>query len=35
LIVDAKDDTAAAFYKHFGFKRFMDAELALCLPLGR
>jgi GNAT superfamily N-acetyltransferase len=35
LIVDAKDDAAAAFYMHFGFNRFMDAELALYLPLGR
>jgi len=29
LIVDA------AFYMHFGFSRFMDAKLALYLPLGR
>lgn len=35
LIVDAKDDAAASFYMHFGFNRFMDAELALYLPLGR
>jgi GNAT superfamily N-acetyltransferase len=35
LLVDAKDDAAAAFYMHFGFNRFMDAELALYLPLGR
>jgi GNAT superfamily N-acetyltransferase len=35
LIVDAKDDAAAAFYVHFGFNRFMDAGLALYLPLGR
>jgi predicted N-acetyltransferase YhbS len=35
LIVDAKDDSAAAFYMHFGFSRFMDAKLALYLPLGR
>jgi GNAT superfamily N-acetyltransferase len=35
LIVDAKDDAAAAFYAHFGFNRFVDAALALYLPLGR
>lgn len=35
LIVDAKDDKAAAFYMHFGFKRFTDAGLSLYLPLGR
>ncbi len=35
LIVDAKDDEAAAFYMHFGFKRFTDAGLSLYLPLGR
>jgi GNAT superfamily N-acetyltransferase len=35
LIVDAKDDAAAAFYRHFGFSPFTDAKLALYLPLGR
>lgn len=35
LIVDAKDDVAAAFYSHFGFKRLRDAPLTLYLPLGR
>lgn len=35
LIVDAKDDAAAAFYMHFGFNRYADARLALYLPLGR
>lgn len=35
LIVDAKDNGAAAFYMHFGFKRFVDAALTLYLPLGR
>lgn len=34
LIVDAKDDTAASFYMHFGFNRFADSELALYLALG-
>lgn len=35
LIVDAKDAGAAAFYMHFGFKRFVDAALTLYLPLGK
>lgn len=35
LIVDAKDDAAAAFYLHFGFRRFVDGERMLYLPLGR
>lgn len=35
LIVDAKDDSSAAFYMHFGFKPFMDAKRTLYLPLGR
>lgn len=35
LIVDAKDAAAAAFYRHFGFVPFMDARLALYLPLGQ
>jgi GNAT superfamily N-acetyltransferase len=35
LVVDAKDDAAAAFYRHFGFSPLMDAKLALYLPLGR
>lgn len=35
LIVDAKDNGAAAFYLHFGFKRFVDAALTLYLPLGK
>jgi GNAT superfamily N-acetyltransferase len=35
LIVDAKNGGAAAFYLHFGFKRFVDAALTLYLPLGR
>ncbi|HUG71806.1 MAG TPA: GNAT family N-acetyltransferase [Steroidobacteraceae bacterium] len=35
LIVDAKDDAAAAFYMHFGFMRFVDAALTLYLPLGK
>lgn len=35
LIVDAKDDSAVAFYLHFGFKPFSDVERSLYLPLGR
>ena len=35
LIVDAKDDTAKAFYMHFGFKSLIDAQMTLYLPLGR
>lgn len=35
LMVDAKDDEAAAFYAHFGFRRFTDQKLALYLPLGQ
>lgn len=33
LIVDAKDDQAAAFYAHHGFIALIDAPLALFLPL--
>ncbi len=35
LIVDAKDETAKRFYEHFGFRRLMDRDLTLYLPLGR
>jgi GNAT superfamily N-acetyltransferase len=35
LIVDAKDDSSAASYVHFGFKPFLDAKRTLYLPLGR
>ena len=35
LIVDAKEDSSAAFYVHFGFKPFLDAKRTLYLPLGR
>ncbi len=34
LIVDAKDEQAAAFYCHYGFARCADAPLTLYLPLG-
>ena len=33
LIVDAKDDTAAAFYLHHGFIALPDSPLTLFLPL--
>jgi predicted GNAT family N-acyltransferase len=35
LIVDAKDETAKAFYEHYGFKPLRDAGLTLYLPLGQ
>lgn len=33
LIVDAKDETAAAFYRHHGFIALPSSELRLFLPL--
>ena len=33
LVVDAKDETAAAFYRHHGFSQLSDSELTLFLPL--
>jgi predicted GNAT family N-acyltransferase len=33
LIVDAKDDHAAAFYQHHGFRRFISRPRSLFLPL--
>lgn len=33
VIVDAKDETAAAFYQRFGFIRFPDSPLRLFLPM--
>ena len=35
LIVDAKDQAAAAFYKHYGFTPCRDNALSLYLPLGQ
>jgi GNAT superfamily N-acetyltransferase len=35
LIVDAKNETAKRLYEHFGFRRLMDRDLTLYLPLGR
>lgn len=34
IIVDAKDETAAQFYLHFGFERFATEPLKLFMPLG-
>ena len=33
VVVDAKDDAAMAFYKHFGFTVFASAPMSLYLPL--
>jgi ribosomal protein S18 acetylase RimI-like enzyme len=33
LVVNAKDDQAAAFYRHHGFTALADAALTLLLPL--
>ncbi|ARF87064.1 acetyltransferase [Burkholderia cenocepacia] len=33
LMVDAKDETAAAFYRHFGFAPLTSDPLALFMPL--
>ena len=33
LAVDAKDEQAAAFYRHFGFVAFQSKPLQLFLPL--
>lgn len=33
VVVDAKDEQAKAFYKHFGFTVFTDEPLSLVLPL--
>jgi GNAT superfamily N-acetyltransferase len=34
LIVDAKDDAAARFYTHVGFRTFVSREMSLFLPIG-
>lgn len=34
LLVDAKDETAVKFYRHFGFVPFITAPRILFLPLG-
>lgn len=33
LLVDAKDETAAAFFRHHGFIALPDSPLTLFLPL--
>lgn len=33
VVVDAKDESAAKFYEHFGFKRFPDDQRRLALPV--
>jgi len=35
LVVDAKDDTAAGFYRKYGFRRTAPDEMEFYLPLGR
>lgn len=35
LAVDAKDEPAAAFYRHFGFVAFASKPMQLFLPLAR
>lgn len=34
IVVDAKDEMAKRFYKHFGFTECKDNELSLFLPMG-
>jgi len=34
LLVDAKDDEAAAFYRHYGFNAFASSPLQLIAPIG-
>ena len=33
LVVDAKDDAAAAFYEHMEFRRFVSRPMSLYLPI--
>jgi hypothetical protein len=33
VIVDAKDDTAAGFYRHHGFLPFVSRPASLFLPI--
>ncbi len=33
MVVDAKDETAARFYRHHGFEPFVSIPVALYLPL--
>jgi GNAT superfamily N-acetyltransferase len=34
ILVDAKDDAAAAFYRHHGFQPFVARSLTMFLPIG-
>ncbi len=34
MVVDAKDESAATFYRHHGFQTFVSAPMTLYLPLG-
>ena len=34
LLVDAKNEEATAFYRHYGFKVCADSQMSLYLPLG-
>ena len=34
MLVDAKNDSASAFYRHYGFTPCADSPLSLYLPLG-
>jgi hypothetical protein len=33
VVVDAKDDAARVFYERYGFRRFLDNEYRLYLPM--
>jgi GNAT superfamily N-acetyltransferase len=33
VLVDAKDEGAAKFYEHYGFRRFVNAPLRLFMPM--
>lgn len=35
VIVDAKDERAESFYRHFDFQPFQQTPLRLCLPMGQ
>lgn len=35
VVVDAKDETAARFYEHYGFQRFLEGELRLFIPMSK
>lgn len=34
IVVDAKDEVAAAFYLHLGFRRFSSRPMSLFMPIG-